>query len=105
MKDDELKECFKEREAVVVKFYKEIAKQMFLDQVVAKHVSYMRSNNFLRSQLAGLRKQIHEYEQYVNRLLKEIKTQKNIQGKNKQKIDQISQKNAEYKSKISQIAN
>lgn len=105
MKDDELKECFKEREAVVVKFYKEIAKQMFLDQVVAKHVSYMRSNNFLSSQLAGLRKQIHEYEQYVNRLLKEIKTQKNIQGKNKQKIDQITQKNAEYKSKISQIAN
>lgn len=95
---------FKDCETQVVKFYNEIAKQLFLDQIVAKHVSYMRSNNFLSSQLAGLRKHINDYEQYVNRLLKEILTQKNIQEKNKQKITQLKQKNAEYKTKISEIA-
>lgn len=105
MKDDELKECFKERENLVVKFYTEIAKQMFLDQVVAKHVSYMRSNNFLSSQLVGLRKQIDEYEQYVSRLLKEIQAQKNSQVKNKQKTHHQKEKIAECKPKLSQITN
>lgn len=95
---------FKDCETQVVKFYNEIAKQLFLDQIVAKHVSYMRSNNFLSSQLAGLRKHINDYEQYVSRLLKEILTQKNIQEKNKQRIAQLKQKNADYKSKISEIA-
>ncbi|QLQ80266.1 hypothetical protein HG537_0D02670 [Torulaspora globosa] len=105
LNDDELKTLFKEREALVVKFYNDVAKQSFLDQVVSKHVSYMRSNKFLSSQLAGLRKHIEEYEAYVSRLLKEILTHKNLQEKNKQKIALLQEKNNEYKSKFSQIAN
>ncbi|QLL34348.1 hypothetical protein HG536_0G02070 [Torulaspora globosa] len=103
--DDEMKAHFKEREALVVKFYNDIAKRSFLDQVVSKHVSYMRSNKFLSSQLAGLRKHIDEYEQYVGRLLKEILTHKNLEEKNEQKIALLKEKNNEYKSKLSQIAN
>lgn len=104
MKDDELKECFKEREALVVKFYNDIAKQMFLDQVASEHVSYMRSNNFLSSQLSGLRKQVEEKEQYVKRLLKDIQTQKTSLAKSKQKVCQLKELNAKYQSKLTDLA-
>lgn len=104
LKGDELGVYFKERESLVVKFYNDVAKKSFLDQIVSKHVSYMRSNKFLSSQLAGLRKHIDEYEQYVNRLLKEIQTRKNTEEKNKRKIASLQEKAIEYKSKLAQIA-
>ncbi|QLG74994.1 hypothetical protein HG535_0H03210 [Zygotorulaspora mrakii] len=69
-----LEDCQKQ----VITFYNVFARQTFLEQIVTKHVSYMRSNNFLSNQLTGLRKQIGDYEHYVDRLLKEIQEQKRI---------------------------
>lgn len=104
LEGDELKTFYQEREALVVKFYNDVAKKLFLDQVIAKHVAYMRSNKFLSGQLAGLRKRIDEHDQYVNRLLKEIQTHKKQEEKNKKLITLLQEKNIDNKSKPSQVA-
>ncbi|GAV52268.1 hypothetical protein ZYGR_0AG02590 [Zygosaccharomyces rouxii] len=84
--DDATENMMKDHEAMIFKFYNEIAKESFLNQIVTKHVSYMRSNNFLSSQLSGFKKQLSEYEEYANRLLLEIETHRKTNDKNQKKI-------------------
>ncbi|CDH10558.1 uncharacterized protein ZBAI_02344 [Zygosaccharomyces bailii ISA1307] len=91
--ESKMKEC----ETAVITFYSKVAKESFLDQIITKHVSYMRSNNFLSSQLSGLRKQISDYEDYVSRLLQEIETCKKAQEKNQRKISHLKAQNMEVK--------
>ncbi|CAR26288.1 hypothetical protein ZYGR_0H00970 [Zygosaccharomyces rouxii] len=86
VEDDATEKKMKDHETMIVKFYNEIAKESFLDQIVTKHVSYMRSNNFLSNQLSGLKKQMSEYEEYANRLLQEIETHRKTNDKNQKKI-------------------
>lgn len=89
--ESKMKEC----ETAIISFYTKVAKESFLDQIITKHVSYMRSNNFLSSQLSGLRKQISDYEDYVSRLLQEIETCKKVQEKNQRKISHLKAQNME----------
>lgn len=86
VQDNETEKRFAEHQELVVKFYSVVAKESFLDQVVTKHVSYMRSNNFLSNQLSSSKKQIADYEEYANRLLQEIETSKKNNEKNQKKI-------------------
>lgn len=65
------KQC-KEFVVDMSKFYKEISKGRFVDQLMAKHVSYLLSNEFLSKKLHGLRKENSNYEHYANHLLKEL---------------------------------
>lgn len=104
LEDSALEAKLKDCQNQVFKFYNEFARQTFLDQIVTKHVSYMRSNNFLSGQLGGLRKQIHDYEQYVDRLLKDIQEQKKTLEKNAHKISQLRDRNAAYKVQVARIA-
>ncbi|GCE97254.1 hypothetical protein ZYGM_004710 [Zygosaccharomyces mellis] len=87
--DDILEKMMKDHEVIIFKFYNEVAKESFLNQTVTKHVSYMRSNEFLSSQLSGFKKQISEYEEYTNRLLKEIETHQMTNDKNQKKISRL----------------
>lgn len=84
-------------ESAIIKFYSEIAKESFLDQIITKHISYMRSNNFLSSQLSCLRKQISDYEDYVQRLLQEQEACKKLQEKDHKKLCILKAKTSELK--------
>ncbi|EDO16299.1 hypothetical protein Kpol_1053p37 [Vanderwaltozyma polyspora DSM 70294] len=60
----------------LTEFFHNVAKAKFVDQLMAKHVSYMLSNDFLSKQLYGLRKQNTDYEQFAKHLLEELNTLK-----------------------------
>lgn len=87
--DDMLEKMMKDHEVIIFKFYNEVAKESFLNQIVTRHVSYMRSNEFLSNQLSGFKKQISEYEEYTNRLLQEIETHQMVNDKNQKKISRL----------------
>ncbi|SCW01546.1 LAFE_0E02058g1_1 [Lachancea fermentati] len=94
-----LKEQGEEERLRVITFYRQFAKVQLLDQVVAKHISYMRSNSFLSQQLRGLRKQLQDNEEYIARLLKDCKTQRTLISKQDEKIVQLKKVNSNHRSK------
>lgn len=93
---DTTEKTMKDHEAMIVKFYNDVAKESFLNQIVTKHVSYMRSNSFLSNQLSEFKKEMSDCKEYNNRLLQEIETHRRTNDKNQKKIahlkDELSQR-------------
>lgn len=57
-------------------FYQDVAKPKFLDQIISKYITSVRSNNFLSDQLEVLEQKHTDQTQYVQRLTQYIKKMK-----------------------------
>lgn len=84
-------------------FYREFAKSKLLDQVVAKHISHMRSNNFLSQQLKGCRKQLQDNEEYIKRLLQDCKTQRTQLVLAEEKISKLKKIAHKYQKRYQEL--
>ncbi|CUS21679.1 LAQU0S03e08196g1_1 [Lachancea quebecensis] len=89
MTEQQLSDQFGQELQRVTEFYRDFAKKRLLDQIFAKHISYMRSNLFLSQQLKGLRQQGQDHEEYISRLLKDCKAQRVLIAKQDNRIENM----------------
>ncbi|KAM3164585.1 hypothetical protein ACU8KH_01501 [Lachancea thermotolerans] len=99
MTERQLSDQFGQELQRVTEFYRDFAKKRLLDQIFAKHISYMRSNLFLSQQLKGLRQQGQDHEEYISRLLKDCKAQRVLIAKQDNRIETMKKvKQSDFKT-------